>query len=163
MNMLINELQSLSADWRSWIVVGCMAVLALASVAARLGCPHVRGVYDPTDEEVKAAQSAKFSAGWRFGVMIVAGIALTLAGLFMIAGGIRPALALGALVLGILIIQTEPARLQIRENQRQVIGSRDAGAAVLAGARARLRTSHQSLVLVNVVLLVALVAGLVAF
>ena len=161
--MLIEELQGLSADWRSWIVVGCMAALAAFSVIARFSCPYVRGLNTPTDEQVAEAKEHRFSAGWRFGLMMVAGIALTLVGLFMIAGGIRPALALGLMVLGIVIIQTEPARLLIRDNERVVVASRDAGAAVLDVARARLRNSHQSLVLMNVGLLAALTVGLIAF
>ncbi len=163
MNMLIEELQMLSADPRSWIVVGFMALIATISVLARYRCPKVRGVHEPSNEEIRQARETGFRSGWRFGLMMVVGVGLTLTGLFMIAGGVRPTLALGAMVLGILVIQTEPARLSIRENERVVIASHGGAAATIDGARDRLRSSHRALVAMNIVLLAGLVSGLMAF
>ena len=163
MNMLIEELQGLAADPRSWIVVALMAILAGVSVFKFFRCPHAAGTYAPTDEEVEAARSAGAAIGPRFGLMMLVGIGMTLAGLFMIAGGVRPTLALALMVVGIVVIQTEPYRLQIREQIRAVIAARDAPAATVDGARDRLRSNQLALALTNVVLLAGLIAGLMVF
>ena len=163
MNMLIEELQGLAADPRSWVIVALMGLVAAASLFRLLRCPHVNGTYRPNDQEVDTARQSGTQIGPRFGLMMLVGAGLTVAGLFMIAGGIRPTLALGLMVVGIVVIQTEPYRLQIREQMRAVIASRDAPAAVLDGARDRLRGNQRALVMTNMVLLVGLIAGLLAF
>ena len=163
MNMLIEELQGIAADPRSWVVVALMAVIAGISVMRLWMCPHISGTYQPSDDEVERARDQGFRVGWRFGLLMLVGAGVTLAGLFMIAGGIKPTIALGLVVVGIVVIQTEPFRLQIREQQRMVVASRDASAAVLDGARDRLRANQTSLALTNLVLLAGLIAGLLAF
>ena len=163
MNMLIEELQGLAADPRSWSVAVLMAILAGVSVFKFFRCPHAAGTYAPTDEEVETARRAGSAIGPRFGLMMLAGVALTLAGLFMIAGGVRPTLALAMMVVGIVIIQTEPYRLQISEQIRAVIAARDAPAATIEGARDRLRSNQFALALTNVVLLAGLIVGLMVF
>ena len=162
MNMLIAELQGLSADWRSWAVVALMAIVAGISVVHMVLCPYVRGNRQIPDDEVEAAKNTVFTPGARFGVMMVLGAGLTLTGLFMIANGVKPLLALAAVVVGVVIIQTEPTRLQIRENTQRVIALRDAAAETLAGARDRLKASHFQLAATNVALVLALSAGLLA-
>ena len=163
MNMLIEELQGLAADPRSWAIVALMALVAGISIARLWYCPYIAGTYQATDEEVGRASSKGFKVGPRFGLAMIGGAALTLTGLLMIASGIKPTIALGLMVVGIVIIQTEPYRLQIREQKRVVVASRDAPEAVLEGARTRLRDNQRALATTNVVLLAGLIAGLLAF
>lgn len=163
MNMLIEELQSLSSNPGSWIVVALMAAIAVISLAHFFICPIARGKYTPKDDEVSKARASDFNPGWRFGLMMMTGAGLTVAGLFMIASGIKPAIALAALVGGLLLIQTEPLRLQIREGQRMVIAAHGGAAEALEGARDRLRAGHLGLAGTNFVLLAGLIAGLLAF
>lgn len=163
MNMLIEELQGLAADPRSWAIVGLMALVAAVSLFRLWRCPHIAGTYQPTDAEVDEAGRTGTQIGPRFGLMMFLGAALTVVGLFMIAGGVRPTIALGLMVVGLVIVQTEPYRLQIREQTRLIIASRDAPAPVLTGARDRLRGNQRALALTNLVLLGGLVAGLLAF
>lgn len=163
MNMLIEELQGLAADPRSWAIVALMALVAGISVIRLWQCPHIAGTYQATDEEVSRAGKKGFKIGIRFGVAMIGGSALTLTGLLMIASGIRPTIALGLMVVGIVIIQTEPYRLQIREQTRLLIASRDAAEAIIQGARTRLRENQRALATTNVVLLAGLIAGLLAF
>ena len=163
MNMLISELQMLASDWRSWIVVGLMAALALHSVVYYLMCPYVNGRANITDTAVSDAKGRSFKPGFRFGLMMLAGIAMTVAGLFMIAEGKSPTIALAAMVAGIVIIQTEPTRSMIRENTQSLIANRDAQGTKFEAVQMRLRGSHRELVAKNVVLLGALTAGLLAF
>ena len=163
MNMLISELQMLASDWRSWIVVGLMAALALQSVIYYMMCPYVNGRAKITDEAVADAQTRSFKPGYRFGLMMLSGITMTVVGLFMIAEGTHPTIALAAMVAGIVIIQTEPTRSMIRENTFSLVANRDAEETKQQAAQLRLRGSHRELVTKNVVLLGGLTAGLLAF
>lgn len=163
MNMLISELQMLAGDWRSWIVVGLMGALVVQSVAVFFLCPYVNGKANITNEAVAEARESVFKPGARYGIMMVIGIVLTLTGLFMIAEGTRPTIALAAMVAGIVIVQTEPTRTIIRENTQRVISLRDALDTKREAAELRLRGSHIELVTKNFVLLAALIAGLLAF
>ena len=163
MNMLISELQMLASDWRSWIVVGLMTAVALHSVVYYLMCPYVNGRANITDDAVSAAKNRQFKPGVRFGMMMITGIAMTVIGLFMIAEGNNPTIALAAMVAGIVIIQTEPTRSMIRENTQSLVAHRDAQETKQVAVQMRLRGSHRELVTKNMVLLGALTAGLLAF
>ena len=163
MTMLIDELQMLTGDWRSWIVVTLMAGIAILSVVHLFACPYVRGTKKLTDDEVETARSTPFRPGWRFGMMMVLGVALALAGLFMIANGIKPTIALALMVGGLVIVQTEPARLRIRDSKQKVVACRDAAGEVRRLAQDRLRSSHRQLAGTNVVLLGGLVGAMLAF
>jgi len=161
--MLIEELQALSADWRSWLVVGLLALVSLYSVGEYFRCPYARGTARIDDDEMQAAQRTGTVAGPRFALTMLAAVALTLTGLFMIAEGVKPALALAALVTGIVLIQTEPPRLRAREYRTLVAARRDGPPEALADARYRLRTSYRELALTNVVLLSGVTGVLLAF
>jgi hypothetical protein len=163
MNMLLEEITMLAADPRAWIAVGLMVLVAGHSIGLLFLCPYSRGRATITDEEVIAAQGQDFFVGSRFGLMMIGGIALTVGGLFMIASGTKPALALIAMVAGLVITQTEPVRLRIREGKSLVKANRDAEPATAELMRERLHAGHKELALSNVVMLVALTAGLLAF
>ncbi len=60
MNMLIEELQGLAADPRSWAIVALMALVAGISVIRLWQCPHIAGTYQATDEEVSRAGKKGF-------------------------------------------------------------------------------------------------------
>lgn len=163
MSMLIDELQRLADDPRSWIVVAIMALVAARSLFLFLRCPYASGTIVIDDDAVRHARENPFTPGARFGVMMVLGVSLTLLGLFMLYRGIHPTISLAAMAMGILIVQTEPARLRIRENIERIIANRDADEAFVGGARHRLKISHQELTVMNVVVLAALTAGLLVF
>ncbi|MEM9059733.1 MAG: hypothetical protein AAGD13_04655 [Pseudomonadota bacterium] len=163
MNMLISELQMLAGDWRSWIVVVLMALIAVHSAVYYVVCPYVHGRANISDAEVTEARGNPFKPGMRLGLMMVVGIVLTLTGLFMIADGVKPTLALAAMVVGIVIIQTEPTRSSIRESTQRVVALRDAEVVTREAAQSRLRGNHRELVTKNVVLLGALIAGMAVF
>ena len=163
MKMLVEELQLLGSDPMAWIVVALLAAFAVQSAVAFRMCPYVNNTATYSDEEVNEARAHQFRAGPRLALMMIAGGALMLAGLFMIAHGIKPTLALGLLVTGIVVTQTEPARLQLREQKFALIAAQGQMVPAMQGARARLRASHRTLVVTNVVMLLAVIAGLLAF
>ncbi len=163
MNMLISELQMLAADWRSWVVVVLMAVVAGRSLIVLMMCPYANNTADISDEMAQKAARTPYSAGRRFLLMMLIGIVCSLAGLFMIAHGIKPAIALALLVGGVLLTVTEPPRLRIRDNTSRLIASHLGTEASQDAELRRLRTSHHELVIMNVLVLVALIAALLAF
>ncbi len=163
MNMLIEELQSLASDWRSWVVVGVMAVMAMVSVFQTFKCPWLHGNINPSKEEISDAKIMRKTVSPRFAVVMMAGFVLTLTGLLMIASGVKPTLALAAMVVGLVIIQTEPARLRIREARRLVLAATDEPQDAQIGARVRLRSNYRELAALNVGVLVCLVGGMLAF
>ena len=163
MNMLIEELQILAADWRAWVVVAVMGIVAVFSVFQAVRCPLLMGTSNPNEKDVADAKIIQTNIGPRFALLMLAGFCLTLSGLYMIAYGIKPALALAALVIGIVIIQTEPARLRIREGRRMVLASSDGSSDSQTTARTRLRGSYRELAAVNVGILVCLIGGMLAF
>lgn len=163
MNMLIDELQMLAASPQTWIVVAMMAVVCVHSMIGLMRCPYTCGRIEPGPDEIDAARAHVFHAGSRFALAMLTGIGLILGGLFMIAGGIKPTIALALLVVGVLVVQTEPARLQIREGKSRVVACHGRGEQALEGARARLRSSHTELVALNFGLLIALVGAILAF
>lgn len=163
MNMLIDELAMLGGNPWSWAVVGVIAIFALYSASLMLLCPYVHGRAEVSPADIQAARVDGFRAGPRFLVAMLGGVALTLTGLFMISQGIQPALALGALVAGVFIIQTEPRRLEIREFKSRVIAHWDAPVELAASQRDRLKAGHRTLTLTNFTLLAAMIAGLLAF
>ncbi|MEO1491460.1 MAG: hypothetical protein AAFV19_04825 [Pseudomonadota bacterium] len=163
MNMLIEEIQMLANDPKSWVAVALMVLIAGHSVATVLLCPYSHGKAKIDDIEVSQARGQVFTVGARFGLMMVVGIALTVGGLFMIASGTKPALALIAMVSGLVITQTEPVRLRIREGKSSVIANRDSDETTAELMRGRLHSDQKELALSNVVTLAALVGGLLVF
>ncbi|MEM7423465.1 MAG: hypothetical protein AAF334_07060, partial [Pseudomonadota bacterium] len=95
--------------------------------------------------------------------VMLSGILLATTGLFMIAEGVHPALALVALVVGVVVMQTEPSRNRIREQRRQVALHRDSSAETVEHVRSRLRISQRELAMMNIGLALALAIGLAVF
>lgn len=163
MNMLIEELQSLAADWRSWVVVSVMGVMAAFSVFQTFKCPWLHGNINPSDDEIADAKILRKTVSPRFAIVMMIGFVLTLTGLLMISQGVKPTLALAAMVIGLVIIQTEPARLRIREARRMVLASTNGPDDAQIGARSRLRSNYRELAALNVGVLVCLIGGMLAF
>ena len=163
MNMLIEELQLLGSDWKAWVVVGVLAMFAAHSIIGMFVCPHVLGKAEYTEEEIRDARAHQFHAGWRFALLMLGGVGLTLAGLFMIASGIKPALALALLVTGIVLTQTEPRRLVLREQQFAVAAAQGQSEGAVLAARDRLKSNHRSLAFTNFGMLAAVTATLLVF
>ena len=163
MNMLVEELQLLGSDWKAWVVVGVLAVFAAHSIISMFMCPHVLGKAAYSEDEIRQAREHRFHAGWRFALMMMGGVGLTLAGLFMIASGIKPALALALLVTGIVLTQTEPRRLVLREQQYAVAAAQGHSESTVLAARDRLKSNHRSLAFTNIGMLAAVTTALLAF
>lgn len=163
MSMLVSEIDALASNPWAWGVVGLLGLLAVHSLALLFLCPYAKGTAVVSDEEVAGARDLQSTPGARFALTMLAGAGLTVVGLFMIARGISPALALAAVMAGVLLIQTEPTRLLIREHKYALMAHRDSPEDIREGDRARLRGSHRALAATNVALMFAVTAALLAF
>lgn len=161
--MLLEELQQLAANPLSWSIVFVLAGLSAYALMLLTRCPYVMNTAIVSETEVSLAQNAPMRPGTRFVVWMLAGIALTIAGLYMINFGIQPTLALGALVAGVVMIQTVPSYYHIRENRHRVVAGMNAPDDLRAGMRDRLRSSYRELATTNIVLLLAVTGALLVF
>lgn len=163
MNMLVENLRIVSESPLAWSVLAILAVFGIASAWRWSRCPILAGTMVATPEAARAITIEGEDTGPRFFLTMLAGIAVTIAGITLIANGIRPALAFCLLVAGVFVIQTEPARLQLREAERRALAATAEGGAALEDARAQLRTGHIWLFAINLLIVLAVTAGLLAF
>lgn len=113
-------------------------------------------------ERVEVRRQALWRHSHRFLLVMVAGIALAIAGLFRLAsaGGDAP-LSLLMLAVGIYLFQTEPVRQQIADAEdRATVAAARGDADGLALALAMLRGSHLTLVMIEVGAVVVLGLGI---
>ncbi len=159
MSMLVGELAALGADPLSWGAVPALLVFAGVSYRNWRVYPLLQGDDRLTEAKAAALAGRPQFAGPRYALLMLGGIAATVAGLWLIAEGIRPTLAFYLLLAGVFVIQTEPARLQIREAQYAAIAARPHGEEASQAARERLDWTNAWLVTLEVVIL----AGTVLF
>lgn len=153
MTMLIHELALVAESPLAWIAIAVLAAFALWQLWHWYRCPLLVDRAGVDRETAQAALDAPLADGPRFFLAMIAGIALTLTGLSFIAGGIYPVTAFYLLLAGVFVIQTEPARRQLREAELRVIAAQLLDPAEQEHALARLRSSHVWLVTLNFILL----------
>lgn len=163
MNNLLTTLDGLSGLWATWVTVALLAALGINALMNRMMCPLARGTCDASVEEARQALSRRIFAGPRFLTTMLLAITATIIGLKLIYAGTNPGIAVFLIIAGLLVMQTEPIRLSIKEAQNRVIAtsvdSEDAQAAALEYLRAR----HQWLVGVHFLILGGVLAAILAF
>lgn len=163
MNMLLEELARVAGNPLSWGAVAVLAAFAVYSVWHWRTCPLLRVGPNVTHTEAEAALNRPIAEGVRFLGLMLAGIALTLTALSFISLGIYPVVAFYMLLTGLFVIQTEPARRQIREAELRVVAAECQTEDVQEAALAQLRSGHQWLLTINFLLLLAAAVALLAF
>lgn len=161
--MLIEELSMLAGDPVAWGAVPLLAVFCIYSLVHWWRCPLIHRTQHISLEEAANVVGKPVIAGPRFGLLMLAGVAATLAGLSFIAEGIRPTLAFYLLIAGVFVIQTEPARLQIREAEARVVTASAVGEEPARIAVERLETTNIWLISLQFSMLAAVVIFLAAF
>lgn len=162
MTMLIDELRALAANPVAWGAVPLLLAFLLYALYRRRHCPLIHRTATISVDEARAAQDRPFAAGMRFAFLMLAGIGATIASLTLIAGGTYPTLAFYLLVAGVFVIQTEPARLQLREAEIRAIAAEGLDEEVREIAIDRLETNHLWLIMLQALILVGTVAFLIA-
>ncbi|GMG83481.1 hypothetical protein LNKW23_26940 [Paralimibaculum aggregatum] len=163
MNMLVDELRALSADPVAWGAVPVLAAFVVWSFASRRLCPLMNCANRISDEEARKVAGGPRVAGPRFLVLMLVGIVAAVTGLKLIGMGLYSTLAFYLLLAGVFVIQTEPARLQIREAQHRVAAARNRGEEAVASEIQRLGASHNWLIGLQAIMLVGTALFLVAF
>ncbi len=141
MNSLIDELHRLASDPIAWGAVPILAAFAIYAIWHRYSCPLLHRTAHITLEQAEKVVGKPHFAGPRYLILMLAGIAATVAALTLISEGIYPTLAFYLLVAGVFVIQTEPARLQLREAEMRVVAAEVMGPEARQSAIARLETS----------------------
>ncbi len=163
MSLLLDELRSLGANPVAWAAVPVIAGFTLRSYYHWRHCPLLHKTRDLTHEEATEFLRRPQIAGPRYLLLMLAGMGATIAGLALIAKGVGSALAFYLLVAGVFVIQTEPARLQVREAEYRVLAAQPYGQAAERAAIERLDWTNGWLVTLQLVILTATLAFLLAF
>ena len=165
MDMLVSELGKLSEEPLAWGAVAILAAFALWSVWHWRACPMLREARvteGDADAAIRLLEAPRVD-GARYLVTMLGGIAATVTGLAFICEGIYPGAAFYLLLGGLFVIQTEPARREIRLAELRALAARRGGPYPAEEATDRLRMSHLALVAIHFILLAGAVAGLLAF
>lgn len=161
MNMLIHHIQTVAASPLSWALVVILALFAAVSAIRWYRCPFMR---QETDfGKLDTMTKGEFRPGPRFLVTMLAGVTSAIIGLSLVFEGIYPVLSFYLVVFGVFIIQTEPARLQIREAMQRVVNVADGAPDTRLAAAARLRTGYLWLVSLHFLIIAAAAAALLSF
>lgn len=163
MNMLVETLSTVGTHPAAWACVALVAALAAHAAWVGARCPYVRGTVTAGREEALARTQSPYIAGPGYALVILAGIALMVTGLAMMARAVEPVLAFAILAAGIVVVQVAPARLRLSEGYDRVIAAELQGPDAVAFARERLRDLHKAHVAMTGAIAVLLAAGLVAF
>lgn len=163
MNMLIETLEALSASPWAWAGVAVLAALAVLTLIQWFMCPYLCQKHEISVEAAREALDRPVFANRRFALAMVIGIVLTLVGLKMIHQGSEPGLAFILIVAGVVVLQTEPIRLDMRQATARVVAASAGDEASYLAAAYRLRASHFWLVTVHFLVLFGVVAGLLLF
>ncbi|MEM7505153.1 MAG: hypothetical protein AAF415_00295 [Pseudomonadota bacterium] len=163
MNMLMDTLGELSSSYIAWLGVGFLALMAAHSYYHWLSCPYLCQKHDISVDEAREAIDRPISAGPRFLLSMTLGIAATIAGLFLLHRAIEPGVAFMLIVAGLVVMQTEPIRLQLRDSVARLVAASTGPEETQAAALDSLRTSHLWLVSVHFIMLFAVIAALLVF
>ena len=163
MTMLLAELGRLAADPLAWGAIAALAGFTAHALWHWRVCPLVNARAQIDHAQAAAAIARPFVDGPRYLLLMLGGIAATVTGLGFIAEGIYPTLAFYLLLAGLFVIQTEPARREIREAELRVVASEFETEEARETTLSRLRSAHLWLVGLHVLLLVGAAAALLAF
>lgn len=163
MNLFVDELRALADNPVAWGAVPALALFATYSVIAWRKCPLLHRTAHISEAEAKAVLDRPQIAGPRFLILMVVGIAATVAGLSLIAEAIYPTLAFYLLLAGVFVLKTEPVRLQIREAEFRVVAARPHGKDAVGLALERLNENNTLLITLQVAILLGTTLFLLAF
>lgn len=163
MNMLVDALHAAAANPYSWGVVGLIGATTLYSMYLLRTCPYLHRTRLISAEESESSLNRPFAAGPRFVVVMLAGIAAILIGLWMILREVNTQVALLIIVVGVFAVQVEPVLLNVQEAMKRVSAAQRQGSEAIAAAEDRLRDAYGWLLLTSLTILIAVVLALLAF
>lgn len=162
MEMIFDNVAALSLDWRAWVVAALVSLKALASIVLYALCPVTNGRAEITAEMTAEAKAFRIQPPLSYLILMLAGIALAVGGLYMMNDSQYGPLALGAMVIGVFLFITEPTRLFVNSAKQGVYAAAgDPEASVLA--RDRLRGAHLERALYEIAIAAAVLALMLLF
>ena len=161
MNMLIQHIQTVAVSPFAWALVALLAFFAAVAAVRWYRCPFLCGTTELG--KLDAMTKGEFRPGPRFLITMLAGVTGAIIGLTLVFEGTYPVLSFYLVVLGVFVIQTEPARLQIRESMQRVVNVADGNRETRLAAEARLRSGHLWLVSLHFLIIAAAAAALLSF
>ncbi|MEL7464636.1 MAG: hypothetical protein AAFN79_11250 [Pseudomonadota bacterium] len=160
METLLANLSALSDDAKAWALAGLVTLKALHSIYLSLRCPVMRGVADVTEEMIAEAKAYKFAPPPSYLMIMIGGVAIAIAGLYMLNDTQYGPLALIALVVGVYMFITEPTRLFVNVGKMEVYSSTGEAGDRNELARDRLGAAHLERAAYETAIAVAVVAVL---
>lgn len=142
METLFISLSELGSNPIAWVVVGLVALKALGSIWMVVKCPIQCGTRKIQRAEAETKAEGQFNPPISMLFVTLAGIGLTVTGLYMISDAESAALALGMLVVGIFIFMTEPSRLRVTASMRGVFAATLEGEEAVMLAREELKAAN---------------------
>jgi hypothetical protein len=142
METLFISLSELGSNPVTWVVVGLVALKALGSIWMVVKCPIQCGTRKIKEAEAISKTEGQFKPPLSMLWITSAGIALAVAGLYLISDPVRAPLALGMLVVGVFIFMTEPSRLRVTSSMRGVFAATLEGAEAVTLAREELKSAN---------------------
>jgi hypothetical protein len=142
----------------AWVIVAAVILKVVWSLVHYYTCPVLCQAPDVDPRLAREKINARFFHSPRFLVLMLTGIALSIAGLYAMRSADLGALGLAALVLGVFILIVEPSQLSVLENTFRVSAARIEGTETHALALERLRAAHVERIAIEVVLAVMVTA-----
>lgn len=163
MEMILSNVEALSHDPKAWAVAALVVAKALWSTFMALRCPIMRGSFDVTAELIDQGRNYRIAPPPSFMLIMLGGMALATGGLFMLSDTIYGPLALAAIVVGVFMFMTEPARLFVNGAKMGVFATTGAEGDANFLARDRLREAYRQRAIYEIVIAAVVVAMLVFF
>ncbi|SDZ82240.1 hypothetical protein [Rubrimonas cliftonensis] len=142
MDSVLNSFARLCDSPLSIVIVAAMGLHAAVSILLFVNCPILR--QRPLDNAAadRAAVHSPHAHSTRFLVTMLLGIALSVGGLYALRSPGAGPVAIGAIMVGVYVLMSEPARRTVEENALRVSGARLDGEEAYAFAHERLRAAH---------------------
>lgn len=142
MDSVLNSFARLCDSPVALMILAAMGLHATLSILWFVKCPVVR--QRPLDSAAadRAAVHSPHAHSTRFLLTMLLGIALSVGGLYALRTPGAGPLAIGAIMVGVYVLLSEPARRTIEENTLRVSAARLDGEDAYAFAHERLRAAH---------------------
>ncbi|MEM7269819.1 MAG: hypothetical protein AAF401_11265 [Pseudomonadota bacterium] len=160
MEMLLTNLSELGSNPFAWGVAALVVLKAGFTTAQTVFCPLAKGTANISAEASEVAQKTVFNPPLSFLFLVLFGMILAAGGLYMLADLTYGAIALGVIVVGMFLILTEPARLQVVGAQTGVIATAQMDGEAPVLARQSLKGAYVQRNIYELIIAVAVVAAL---
>lgn len=164
LDAVLRSFANLCNDPLAWVVVGLLAAKSAYSIVHFRMCPFANGGRRDIDPDyARRMVDSPTRHSPRFLLLMLAGLALAIGGLYGLPSPDWGAVALAAMVVGVFLIVVEPSLLSIEDNQLRVAAAFARDDESHAIAKDRLRWAHRERLALEIGLTVLVAAIVVAY